>query len=82
MHQRTSSDVLVASYHFVGLWPIVIASHFLLDQTDIADSRTELPLLIPDNEDWNRLKELFLNRTASPFALLTFSFHYLWRVVG
>jgi hypothetical protein len=34
------------------------------------------------NTDWIFSKELFLNRSPSSFALLTFPFHYLWWVVG
>jgi hypothetical protein len=33
-------------------------------------------------EDWDCSKELFLNRSISSFALLTFPFHSLWWVMG
>jgi len=38
-----------------------------------ADS-CELNCLYPENADWIHRKELFLNRSTSSFALLTFSF--------
>ena len=36
----------------------------------------------PDNTDWIYPKELFLNKTTPSSTLLTFSFHYLWWMVG
>ena len=36
----------------------------------------------PDYKDWNRPKELFPNRSTSPYALLTFPSHDPWWVVG
>jgi hypothetical protein len=87
-HQRTSGGVPPASY----LSPLSQTqakgqSHFhcwftngvlWIDWT--ADS-CELNCWYPDNTDWIHSKELFLNM-STPFALLTFPFHYLWWVVG
>jgi hypothetical protein len=53
---------------------------FLLDWVAYGVS-CELNCWYPDNTDWNCSKELFLNRSTSPFALSTFPFHYLWWVV-
>ena len=93
-HQRTSGGILAASCRFCGLRPIGRASRFLLDQT--ADSRTvfvngssyccwflwtEL-LIILTMKTGITPTALFLIRSTSSFALLTFPFHYLWWVVA
>jgi hypothetical protein len=52
-----------------------------VDGATVADS-CKLNYWYPDNADWIRLKELFLNESTSSFALLPFSFQYHWWVEG